>query len=67
MASNHSPSRNAHPGTDAASRTSRGECRAVTLPVPVPLLLQLKRPLKTMLDVESLSAQLGSARARGCF
>jgi hypothetical protein len=37
------------------------------LPMPVPLLLQLCRPLNTMDDVESLAAQLNCARARGCF
>jgi hypothetical protein len=40
---------------------------AVRLPLPVPLLFQLCRPLQTMDDVESLAAQLDCARARGCF
>ena len=40
---------------------------ALRLPLPVPLLLQLCRPLHTMDDVESLAAHLDCARARGCF
>ncbi len=40
---------------------------ALRLPVPVPLLMQLTRPLESMDDVESLAAQLNCARARGCF
>lgn len=40
---------------------------ALRLPVPVPLLMQLLRPLNTMEDVQALAAQLASARARGCF
>ncbi len=40
---------------------------AVRLPLPVPLLFQLCRPLQTMDDVESLAAHLDCARARGCF
>jgi hypothetical protein len=40
---------------------------ALRLPVPVPLLMQLTRPIATMDDVESLAAQLKCARARGCF
>jgi hypothetical protein len=39
----------------------------VRLPMPVPLLMQLTRPLNTLDDVESLAAQLECARARGCF
>ncbi len=40
---------------------------ALRLPLPVPLLMQLYRPLHTMQDVDALAAQLGSARSRGCF
>jgi len=40
---------------------------APRLALPVPLLLQLCRPLNTLDDVQALAAQLASARARGCF
>jgi hypothetical protein len=55
-------------GEDAESPVPRaGSQPALRLPVPVPLLLQLCRPLNTLDDVESLAAQLRCARARGCF
>ena len=50
----------ARPDIDGAQGATR-------LPMPVPLLFQLLRPLETMDDVESLAAQLDCARARGCF
>jgi hypothetical protein len=63
------PSSSPAPGQDPAA-AERGIARAqgaVRLPLPVPLLFQLCRPLHTMDDVESLAAQLDCARARGCF
>jgi hypothetical protein len=52
---------------DAAGADAPGADAARRLPVPVPLLLQLCRPLNTLDDVQALAAQLASARARGCF
>jgi hypothetical protein len=37
------------------------------LPMPVPLLFQLLRPINSEDDVDSLAAHLDCARARGCF
>ena len=55
-------------GEDAEGPAPRaGAQPALRLPVPVPLLLQLCRPLNNLDDVESLAAQLRCARARGCF
>jgi hypothetical protein len=51
---------------DAGPGCARAQA-AMRLPMPVPLLLQLYRPLTTLDDVESLAAQLDCARARGCF
>ena len=50
----------------SASQHPAGQA-ALRLPVPVPLLMQLYRPLNTIDDVEALAAQLRCARARGCF
>ena len=60
-----SPSPGNKPG--AAEHGIERAQTALRLPVPVPLLLQLCRPLHTMDDVESLAAHLDCARARGCF
>jgi len=61
------------PGDDRRTSAGRAECGAARgrsarrLPLPVPLLMQLMRPLNTMEDVQALAAQLASARARGWF
>jgi hypothetical protein len=58
------------PGIEAKARASGSggpDVKPLRLPVPVPLLFQLSRPLATMEDVDSLTAQLDSARARGCL
>jgi hypothetical protein len=62
MPTSRSPVSNAH-----SERPNASEPKAVRLPVPVPLLYQLMRPIATMEDVESLAAQLDSARSRGCL
>jgi hypothetical protein len=54
-------------GKAPAAESGGPDVKALRLPVPVPLLFQLSRPLATMEDVESLAAQLDSARARGCL
>ena len=54
-------------GTARAAASSSPDVKPLRLPVPVPLLYQLSRPLATLEDVESLAAQLDSARARGCL
>ena len=50
---------------DAAQSAANPEARR--LPMPVPLLFQLLRPINSEHDVDSLAAHLDCARARGCF
>ena len=50
---------------DTAVRAATPE--AARLPMPVPLLFQLLRPINSEADVDSLAAHLDCARARGCF
>ena len=66
------PTTPSHPGADnpdlpSCNRPGVDGRAALRLPMPVPLLIQLYRPLNTLDDVESLAAQLRSAQARGCF
>lgn len=37
------------------------------VPLPVPLLAQLARPITSLDDVQSLMLELHGAKARGCF
>lgn len=50
---------------DAAQSGAHPHARR--LPMPVPLLFQLLRPINSEDDVDSLAAHLDCARARGCF
>lgn len=67
MADPSSSDRTPRTEPDGRGRHARREAAPLRLPVPVPLLLQLSRPLNTLDDVQALAAQLASARARGCF
>ena len=61
------PPEHVRPAKALAERGAERSGNAPRLPLPVPLLLQLLHPLRTMEDVQALAAQLASARARGCF
>jgi hypothetical protein len=67
MAQTNSPDDGPGARPDGAANGVPHAGAAPRLPVPVPLLLQLCRPLNTLDDVQALAAQLASARARGCF
>ena len=57
------------PSTDRAQyRPQQRQAEvAAPFPMPVPLLMQLTKPLNTLEAIDSLAAHLNCARARGCF
>ncbi|MES2999842.1 MAG: hypothetical protein V4787_04065 [Pseudomonadota bacterium] len=54
-------------GSQRDGTQSGANAQAMRLPMPVPLLFQLLRPINSEHDVDSLAAHLDCARARGCF